>query len=215
MKMRYIPAQELPVGFTWKALTIWADSSMFANTGVGGLTQATEFQRGLNKILGEGHAPTVVSAATVKGPGSRRMGAALVAQLLAFKRAPDGSVPAHQRPMLRIHERCKDLIRTLPTLPVSPKDPEDVDTEAEDHPFDGLKMLLANPPSPAARVRQERDENQHPGFHADRSRVRPKKPLSERIKEWEEQQQRRQGAGGGFSTGYGPGANHMMPASDL
>jgi hypothetical protein len=209
--MRRIPRWELPEGWSWGALNIWGDSSMFADTGVGGKTQASEFQAGLDQAFGQAAtdvrvAPSVVSAGTVKGPGSRRMGAALVAQLLHYERAPDGSVPAHKRPLLRFHARCSTLIRTLPALPVSPKDPEDVDTEAEDHAFDGLKMmLLANEPAPAARTRLDRDENTHPGFHADGTRSRPKKPLAERIKEWQQANDPRfqaPSAGGGYRTGY-------------
>jgi hypothetical protein len=187
LAMRKIRINELPEEWDWNQLTIWGDSSMFADSGVGGLTQASEFQRGLDSVFGEGRAPNVVSAATVKGPGSRRIGAALVIQMLHYERAPDGSVPPHKRPLLRIHQRCEHLIRTLPALPVSPRDPEDVDTAAEDHPFDGLKMmLLANEPAPEARTRSDRSEHQHPGFHRDGSRVRPKKPLADRIKEWQE-----------------------------
>jgi hypothetical protein len=211
--MRAIDPRELPVGYPWSAVTLWGDSSMFSDTGVGGLTQASEFQRGLDDVFGgNDRAPKLVSAATVKGPGSRRMGAALVAQMLHFDRAEDGSVPPHRRPLLRMHKRCEHLIRTLPALPVSPRDPEDVDTEAEDHPFDGLKMmLLANPPRPPERVHVDRDENLHPGFHPTGERRRPKKPLAERIKEFEHAHALRSpGLGGGFRSGV-PAPQGMIP----
>jgi hypothetical protein len=46
-----------------------------------------------------------------------------------------------------VHEDCRDLIRTLPRLPRDEKNPEDVDTDAEDHPYDGLRYwLLARKP---------------------------------------------------------------------
>ncbi len=214
-QMKRIPPSQLPEGWDWKALTVWGDSSMFSDTGVGGLTQATEFQRGMTQVFG-GRSPSLVSAGTVKGPGSRRMGAALVSQMLHFERSPDGTVPAHKRPLLRVHARCKDLIRTLPAMPVSRTDPEDVDTESEDHPYDGLKMaLLANPTAPERKVREDRDENQHPGLRLDGARRRPKRPLGERIRDWEEEQRQGMGgAGGGFHTGFGVGGP-MTPAGGL
>ena len=214
-KMRMIPPYQLPGGMNWPALTIWGDSSMFQDSGVGGLTQATEFQKGLDEAFGGSeHSPKLVSAATVKGPGSRHIGAALVAEMLHWEANADGVVPPHKRPMLRAHRRCANLIRTLPALPVSPKDPEDVDTEAEDHPFDGLKMmLLANVPGPARREREDRDlDNQHPGLDQFGARRRPKK-LQMDQQEWTARY------GGGFSTGTRPptyGVNGgMTPAEDL
>jgi phage terminase large subunit len=51
---------------------------------------------------------------------------------------PDG------RPGLVIFRNCKDLIRTLPDLPRDPLHPEDVDTKAEDHAYDGLRYGLTN-----------------------------------------------------------------------
>jgi hypothetical protein len=208
-KMRLLSRDELPGGADWSSLIIWGDSSMFSDTGVGGLTQAYEFQRGLDEVFGgQDRAPKLVSAATVKGKGSRHMGAALVAQMLHWEKAPDGTVPPHKRPLLRVHARCKELIRTLPALPVAPNDPEDVDTTAEDHPFDGLKMmLLANPHIPAQPERQGRDENQRPGFIVLHSggpnptllrRHRPKKPLLQQPDEWSSKFAR-------YSTGYRPG----------
>lgn len=71
-----------------------------------------------------------------KGPNSRVAGANLIHQLLS-KRLPDGG------PALVISRRCKHLIRTLPILPKSPTDPEDVDTDAEDHAYDALRYGLA------------------------------------------------------------------------
>lgn len=203
--MRRMPQDQLPAGWDWRALVVWGDSSMFSDSGVGGLTQASEFQRGLDLAFG-GHerAPTLASAATVKGPGSRRMGVSLVRQLLHWETAPDGTVPAHKRPKLRIHVRCKDLIRTLPALPISPKDPEDVDTEAEDHPFDGLKMaLLANVPGPERVQDQGYTENRHPGLGPKGRRRRPTR-LSET--EWVDQMQQQ----GHFATGIQMGGP-MVP----
>ena len=63
-------------------------------------------------------------------------------------------IRADGRPRLYIQENCTNLIRTLPALPVSQSDPEDVDTGAEDHAYDALRYLLqVLVPARPARVR--------------------------------------------------------------
>lgn len=47
------------------------------------------------------------------------------------------------RPRLLVYPTCTNLIRTLPGLPRSKLKPEDVDTKAEDHAYDGLRYLCA------------------------------------------------------------------------
>ena len=42
-------------------------------------------------------------------------------------------------PKLKIFSNCTNLIRTLPMLPVDRNNPEDVDTDAEDHAYDALR----------------------------------------------------------------------------
>jgi len=44
-----------------------------------------------------------------------------------------------KQPGIRIFKNCKNLIRTLGTLPTDSKNPEDVDTNAEDHAYDALR----------------------------------------------------------------------------
>lgn len=46
------------------------------------------------------------------------------------------------RPRLLVYSTCSNLIRTLPGLPRDKKRPEDVDTDAEDHAYDGSRYLL-------------------------------------------------------------------------
>ena len=43
------------------------------------------------------------------------------------------------QPKLKIFSNCTNLIRTLPMLPVDKNNPEDVDTDAEDHAYDALR----------------------------------------------------------------------------
>lgn len=72
-----------------------------------------------------------------KWPGSRIAGCQHVHRMLAKNpRNPDGM------PKLRIFSHCKNLIEILPALPRDPKEPEDVDTDAEDHLYDALRYGL-------------------------------------------------------------------------
>jgi hypothetical protein len=57
-----------------------------------------------------------------------------------------GKLEIHKRlsmngkePGLRVFNNCKNLIRTITTLPTDDKNPEDVDTNAEDHAYDALR----------------------------------------------------------------------------
>lgn len=68
----------------------------------------------------------------VKGARRNRLGLAHSALSLS----PDGY------PYWMIHESCLDLIRTLPELPYSDTDIEDVDTDSEDHAYDSVTLGL-------------------------------------------------------------------------
>ena len=60
-----------------------------------------------------------------------------------------GKIELHRRlalkdgeePGLRIFSTCTNLVRTLPTLPLSKTQSEDVDTKAEDHAYDALRYM--------------------------------------------------------------------------
>jgi len=56
-------------------------------------------------------------------------------------------------PRLLIMDNCPNLIRTIMGLPISPRDPEDVDSNAEDHLYDALRGLVAD----RIRTRNELD----------------------------------------------------------
>ena len=77
----------------------------------------------------------------VKANNDRLGGVALIADTLIVR--GDG------RPRLLVVDTCRNLIRTLPALPRDTRNPEDVDTKAEDHAFDalryGLMFLLGAP----------------------------------------------------------------------
>jgi len=60
-----------------------------------------------------------------------------------------GKIEVHRRlamneygePRLRIFSTCTNLVRTLPTLPLSKTNSEDVDTKADDHAYDALRYM--------------------------------------------------------------------------
>lgn len=49
---------------------------------------------------------------------------------------------------LKIFSSCANLIRTLPSLPIADNDPEDIDTDAEDHAYDALRYGVMSRPMP-------------------------------------------------------------------
>ncbi len=50
--------------------------------------------------------------------------------------------PIHPAGIRFFREKCPFAIETIPSLPRDPNDAEDVDTDAEDHPFDGVTYGL-------------------------------------------------------------------------
>jgi len=84
-----------------------------------------------------------------------------------------GKIEMHKRlgnndldePRLRIFNNCKHLIRTLPTLPLSKTNPEDVDTKADDHAYDALRYMcmtrLVNSPYYHPRFRKPRQYDRY------------------------------------------------------
>tara|TARA_R110002073_G_scaffold103929_1_gene235259 strand:+ start:257 stop:1906 length:1650 start_codon:yes stop_codon:yes gene_type:complete len=56
-----------------------------------------------------------------------------------------------KEPTLKIFSNCVNLIRTLPLLPLDKNNPEDVDTNAEDHAYDALRYgVMSRPMHPSA-----------------------------------------------------------------
>jgi hypothetical protein len=66
--------------------------------------------------------------------GARRNRLALTHRALAI--SPDGM------PYMLIHPNCRNLIRTLPSLVYAENNPEDIDTEGEDHAYDAMSLGL-------------------------------------------------------------------------
>ena len=66
----------------------------------------------------------------------------------------NGKLEVHKRlkiidkePGIRVFKTCKNLIRTLGSLPTDDKNPEDVDTNAEDHAYDALRYGCMSRPT--------------------------------------------------------------------
>ncbi|HKB53039.1 MAG TPA: hypothetical protein VKD22_03510, partial [Ramlibacter sp.] len=78
-----------------------------------------------------------------KGPGSRKNGWQAMRGMLdaALKRD-------RERPGLYVFDGCAQFIRTVPTLPRSERDPDDVNSDAEDHTADETRYRILAAPLP-------------------------------------------------------------------
>lgn len=74
-----------------------------------------------------------------KRPGSRKNGWELIRSRL------EASIEGNERPGIFIMERCRYFIRTVPSLPRDDKNPDDIDTEAEDHIADETRYRCLAP----------------------------------------------------------------------
>ena len=104
--------------------------------------------------------PSIFSAVLDKSCWNRIAGAPSVAQTMiqrGLRWLPSnsdrisGKLEVHKRlqvndetgePRVKIFESCHNLIRTLPSIPLSRTNSEDVDTKAEDHAYDALRYLF-------------------------------------------------------------------------
>lgn len=72
-----------------------------------------------------------------KGPGSRIAGWSLIRQMLGAAKRQD-----KEKPHLYFFDRAEHHVRTLPIMQRDKKNPEDIDTDLEDHLMDSLRYLL-------------------------------------------------------------------------
>jgi hypothetical protein len=159
-----------------RAEWVSADSAMWAVTD-GGESVAEGVQRGITSVMGPQRQVALV--ACPKGPGSRIAGKMLVHEGLKYDPAnvKDGRLAPYHMPRLRVHTDCANLTRTLPALPLDEKNPEDVDTDAEDHAYDALRYaLVMRQPETAIEVVPTFSRDHSPGFHKDWTRKRPQDP---------------------------------------
>ncbi|MEO0496824.1 MAG: phage terminase large subunit [Pseudomonadota bacterium] len=92
---------------------------------------------GGSSIAGDMEKEGVRFTPSQKGPGSRKQGW----QQLR-KRLKAATEPVMEEPGLLVFNTCKEFIRTVPVLPRDERDPEDVDTDAEDHIGDETRYRL-------------------------------------------------------------------------
>lgn len=87
-----------------------------------------------------------------RSAGSRKSGKLEIHRRLALRDTgvEDDNGAMIKAPSIKIFSTCKNLIRTLPQLPLDENDPEDVDTDAEDHAYDALRYgCMSRPLSPS------------------------------------------------------------------
>lgn len=75
--------------------------------------------------------------AASKGPGSRVSGWQKMREMLKASREGDRETPG-----LYVFDRCRQFIRTVPTLPRSPHNADDVHKDAEDHAADAVRYRI-------------------------------------------------------------------------
>ncbi|MCA6480541.1 MAG: Terminase-like family protein [Chitinophagaceae bacterium] len=74
------------------------------------------------------------------------------------------SLDEEGRPSLFIFSNCRNLIRTLPKLPLDNNNPEDVDTTAEDHAYDALRYGVSSRPKSIEMPWDMSNPTRRPGY---------------------------------------------------
>ena len=128
----------------------------FADNAIGGelneFSVAAEFDRPV-RINGEMH-PGIKWELVSKPPHSRIIGLALMRErLIATAPRPD-SLTREAPGLFVVKDDCPNFVRTVPVLQRSTKNPDDVNSESEDHIFDAVKYMLQadRPPTPQRRL---------------------------------------------------------------
>lgn len=90
----------------------------------------------------------------IPGDPSRALKIRQFRERLRVPRDADG-IPS-DRPMMQVYSTCKDFIRTIPSLCMDEINPEDIDTDQEDHIYDeACHICMARPIGmsiPASRI---------------------------------------------------------------
>jgi len=114
-----------------------ADSSIFGvENGMSiGLDMAKKIRMDNGQML-----PGIQWTTADKRPGSRKTGWEHMRKMIRDAQPKDG-VP-REKPGLFVFDNCDQFIRTVPVLPRSEKDPDDVDSDAEDHIGDEVRYRI-------------------------------------------------------------------------
>lgn len=94
-----------------------------------------------NNVAKDMEAKGVRWQAADKGPGSRKQGWEQIRKMLKGALPPPQGGP-REVPGLFVFDRCDQFLETVPTLPRSDKDLDDVDTDAEDHIGDEVRYRV-------------------------------------------------------------------------
>lgn len=114
-----------------------ADSQIFSAEN--GNCIATDMEQRVR--LDDGHRyPGIRWIAADKRPGSRKTGWEQTRQMLKNAHPPEYGV--REKPGLFVWEVCEQFQRTVPVLPRDEDDPDDVDTDAEDHVADEVRYKV-------------------------------------------------------------------------
>lgn len=89
-----------------------------------------------------------------KGDNSRIAGRMQVHYRMAFD--------ANGKPMMQVFENCNAFIRTIPELIEDDNDPEDIDTDGEDHSYDEARYLCQAFPIPPRRPEKPKPKGYSP-----------------------------------------------------
>lgn len=89
-----------------------------------------------------------------KPPGSRVTGFALMRErLIGCSPRPDSRI-REGKGMFVVKDDCPNFVRTIPVLPRSPKNPEDIDSNSEDHIYDSCRYMLQADRTPHVSFRR-------------------------------------------------------------
>lgn len=123
-----IHSKEREWGIAGRVLPGPADSSIFDDFEPGRSVAGEMARRGVTWIPAD------------KGPGSRKQGWQVLRGYMAG--AVPGKEGARENPGIFVCRRCDQFVRTVPCLPRSDNDLDDVDTKAEDHVADETRYRL-------------------------------------------------------------------------
>jgi hypothetical protein len=129
-----------PVSGKWKDLFKRGLADNAIGEELNEFSVAAEFERSV-QINGEMH-PGIKWELVSKPPGSRITGFALMRErLIATAPRPDSRI--REAPgLFVVKDHCPNFVRTIPVLARSTKNPDDVNSESEDHIFDAVKYML-------------------------------------------------------------------------
>ena len=86
----------------------------------------------------------------IKGKNDRKQGLMRIHDLMQTRGEDD-------RPFLMVMDNCTHWLRTVPYMTYDPRDPEDVNTEMEDHAYDALRYSVMSEYSRNPKALRQRE----------------------------------------------------------